>query len=138
MSKKVILIRGLPGSGKSKLLEELGKRGYEILDEPGLTYDASSIGGALASLSAWDKVAIADAQFCLPAFYRVAVGMVRENLPEHELAVVSFTNDPQQCLQNVSRRMESGDFRKVTDFITTNSLVYSPDGNIIDVWRPKD
>lgn len=123
--KKVILIIGLPGSGKTHLGEEHAATGGVFLD------DLSMVGG-LEKLEAnlhHDLIIIADVFLCQPNARTAALAWLAKHIPEHTVEMIFFANDKEKCYTNVRRRTEAGDTRAVDNMIEYMSKYYEiPEG----------
>jgi len=123
---KVILICGLPGSGKTYLGNKLSKEtGLEFIDDDILD----------------KKPRILQSNGCIvadPAFIftktRKAVTKFLKGIPNIEWEWLFFENDPEQCLINVDNR---NDERRVSSFIKSfsNYYIIPTKRKVIPVYR---
>lgn len=130
--KVVILVIGLPGSGKSHLLEELRSKGFAIIDDASMSDLA--IEDRIKSLESYSRIAIADVQFCNHSVRFAAHEMIGDILPDHFPMFFYFANDPETCLENVRRRATLGDVRKVSGMIDLLAANYHPPPNSYPVY----
>jgi hypothetical protein len=97
MAKTICLVVGLPGSGKSRYLEQLQKSGFFTINNPE-NFDKD----VLPYLDEPDQViAIADYHLCFPSSREkmvVRIGGVVQNV---SFRWVYFENDPIHCLSNL-------------------------------------
>jgi adenylate kinase family enzyme len=124
---KVILICGLPGSGKTFLGKKLSKSlNIEYID------DINSKDRLVELLNDNKSCIISD-----PHFVKSNVRILAEEfIAKYNVNIewLFFENNPEQCLKNVNKR---NDGRKVSSFIKCLTKEYIiPDGvNIISVWN---
>jgi hypothetical protein len=129
----VIVVVGLPGSGKSGLLDELARGGYTLFED--ITRDWNGdLPRARSHAREGRNVAITDLMFCYESW--------RSRL-EHELALpvqwIFFENNPWQCAKNCLYRFMFQKPHRPLRFevvmIRKLSLVYKPYGEIRPVVR---
>lgn len=111
-TKKIKLVVGLPGAGKSFYLTTLV--GYDIVDD---ITDLSQI--KLTS----DFIAISDVNFCDKRILKNAIAILGEILPEHVIEVEYFSNNKKKSIENVARR---NDGRNVIPTIERFCDIYKP------------
>jgi predicted ATPase len=129
----VIAIAGLPGSGKSGLMDELKLNGYARYNDINRDWDAD-FPKAKADAKAGRSVAICDIMFCDQEW--------REKL-ERDLGEpvrwIFFENDPWQCAKNcLFRFMFQKNYRPLQNEIQKIlelSKIYRPAGDICTVPR---
>lgn len=121
---KVICIVGLPGSGKTTLIEKMRA------DNPNLIAfdDISSreeVQEVITQLDKGNECIISDVYLTEPTFRKMA----EIHFHNHSIEWVFFENDPEKCRANVRRRQDAGDIRDVEGSIRrfANSYVI-PDG----------
>jgi hypothetical protein len=112
---KLIIVVGLPGSGKSHLLRQMVSRGEVAPECVRHDYHDQSKNGthdvdqsrffevAVASLKAGKTFAIADIWFCKPGHVERTSIVLRSNVPGLQVDVRYFENAPEACLANVLR-----------------------------------
>lgn len=115
---EIILIIGLPGSGKSHLAPSFNG---VVVDDP-KSFDEMP--------DQAERLVICDCNLIFPNVREKAIAMLMERYPGCQIAIHSFTNNPSQCLENVRKRMEAGDTRNVISFISSFSKDYQPVGII--------
>ena len=123
----VLLLVGLPGSGKTHLGNNYLESGWYFFDDP------KSLEEIRSAIEMGLPVVIADPHFCLTNRRETA-----QKLLEAWGATVKcvfFKNEPVQCAKNVRRR---DDARKVFDTISLYTRNYEiPEGaRQLSVWRP--
>lgn len=128
---QVVLIAGLPGSGKSRLAAEYGGRGFVVVDD---IRDRESLALPLARNA---DVVVTDPNFCKPAARAAAESWIRTTNPLANVVWIFFSNDPDQCRLNVARRKAQGDAREVEGTIARMASLYAipADATTIPVWR---
>lgn len=123
--REIILIAGLPGSGKSFLGTQIAHReGYAFLDDASRHLDLTR-GTAEQLLRYADQpgLVIADPFLCLKNGIVNARAILSMAFPSVPVRLICFENDPTQCRRNVNER---ADDRVVLDFITALSEVWDP------------
>ncbi len=129
----VIGIVGLPGSGKSGVMDELQKQGYSRYNDINRDWNGS-LPKARVEAQQGKNVAISDIMFCDESWRR---RLDRElGLPVQWLF---FENNPWQCAKNcLYRFMFEKPHRPLLDEIRkirALSAVYRPDGDVRPVVR---
>lgn len=116
---KIIIIVGLPGSGKTYLGKELSQGGDFI--------DDISIHG-LKSLEnvTKDLLVITDPYLCRQTDRTKAQIILSKKFPNCKIEWIYFENDVQKCINNVNKRFNNGDKRKVLGLIAILSKEYNP------------
>ena len=117
-SQKVLLLVGLPGSGKSHEARSLRAEGWYVVDDPDPLTGRDDIAAALA---AGQNVVIADTHLCRPSNRRKAEAYFCQ-YPEVELLWTFFENDVDACRRNIAYR---ADGRRVEPTLRRYSQVYS-------------
>jgi hypothetical protein len=115
----IILIIGLPASGKTHLATSLGEQlGIPVFDDPTSTDFLRTV--------TYDGMIITDPKFCDPSILRSAEGLILKHFPKGQIQYIYFENDPAQCLINAAQRPG----KLVTNFIQQLSKVYKiPEGS---------
>lgn len=124
---KVILLVGLPGSGKTTFARNLyGPRGYVILDDP---RDPKEVEDALLRASNAPGVVIADPHLVRRSTRACAARV----LQGHDVEWVFFENNPDAAEANVLRRTDG---RRV-DVRAFSQMYDVPEGVVVKpIWRP--
>ena len=127
---KVVLIIGLPGSGKSHYIDE----NMDYCNDPyknDIVFDditKDQIASLISLIGNTDKILVADPHLCNPANLEIA----RELLKDADIEEVYFENNPEQCRLNVEYR---NDDRKVASLIKLYSKIYDPPSTALKIWR---
>ena len=94
MDPQVLGIAGLPGSGKSRLMDDLSSRGYSRYDDINRNW-GGNLPKARSEVRQGKRVAISDIMFCEEKWRK---------LLEQELGIaiqwIFFENNPWQCAKN--------------------------------------
>jgi predicted kinase len=135
-SNTIILIVGLPGSGKSQLANRINNDNggkFTIINDP---KDLELVKGQIHK-----DLIITDPQLCFEKNRQQAEKLIKDLNPNCKLEWIYFKNDPDQCLinSNIRNRANSISFKpvkKVDSFIKNFSQYYTiPEGAfIVDVW----
>jgi hypothetical protein len=133
MNSNVIVVAGLPGSGKSRIMDELKNNGYSRYNDINKNWD-ENISRVLLEIRQGLKVAISDIIFCDKSW--------RKRL-EDELCVsvqwIFMENDPWQCAKNCLFRFAyqkaHRPLHREIEFIRAFSPNYFPYGDIRPVPR---
>jgi hypothetical protein len=133
---KIVLLIGLPGSGKTYLGTQMKKDGFAFVDDASRDDHKRE----LAHLSECfrtnrDKMdlVIADPLLCYPRTFNMAMTKLSEWFPGCEVECIYFENDLDKCMRNVERR---NDGRLVDDLVWTLSKAYKiPEGvTSVPIW----
>lgn len=121
--KRCIIIRGLPGSGKTTLAQELIQQDsdYVLLDDPSLNYTQEEVEQLLAQ---HEQLIITDPYLCREPALKTA----REMLDRLGFSVVQidFENSPESCWHNIQQRGRSISRR----FLDSLSQEYQSNANV--------
>jgi len=108
------LICGLPGSGKTTLANYLANQTPNslVIDDP-------SINGipTILDLKDYDHVFIADPAFCRRHTRLDAVLLLTNMFSDAKINYIFFENNPEQCIKNSKKRLESEPAKKVESYI---------------------
>ncbi len=129
---RMILIAGLPGAGKSHLLDGLKRGGWITFDDP---KDLREIEPFLADgYCKHSNIAIADPHFCRESTRKKVEEWVKGRAL---IWWIFFENDANKCRNNVRFRESKGDNRKVMGYITQLSKVYHIPSNatVLKIWQ---
>ena len=114
MDYKIILIVGLPGSGKSYYIANNIKPGYTIVDDP------RSIDELPKKLTT--NLVIADCHLCKDTSREALNKILEIRYPKADIEYIFFENNPAQCIKNVNHR---NDGRYVEPTIKNYSRIYN-------------
>ncbi len=127
MFAKVILLIGLPGSGKTtwgKAFLQANPQVVFVDDMSMLTNNAKDYLAKIKTNSENSTLIIADVHFCQGNIRKTAEHTIKEVFPTASLEMIFFENNPEKCLNNIQTRMTKGDTRLVTEMVRQLSKVY--------------
>jgi hypothetical protein len=136
---KVICIVGLPGSGKTKVANDLCYLHTLFPDHPNrwgipstaiVVDDIKSL-DQLPAPDECDLLIITDPYFCITSTRKTADAFLKLRYCG-EVDWRFFPNEPEKCLLNVEHR---ADGRKVFEFIKQLSKVYEPETVFYKIWQ---
>ena len=116
---EVTVIVGLPGSGKTHLAERLRDDQTTVIDD--LSRDPSRLERFVQHPT--KKLIITDPTYLSAEFIRKKMAEWIDR--PHVVQIIAFTNEPQQCFQNVRTRADGRDISY--EYIKSLSLRYNPD-----------
>lgn len=124
----ITLIIGLPGSGKTYLLNHKYSH-CDIIDD---IIDLNQLPSKMNN-----NIAISDVLFCVKNIRDKAILKLSKQYTDVNIECVYFENDAQKCLNNVKYR---DDNRKVLGFIKKYSKGYVLPDNVIPlkIWQNKE
>lgn len=130
----LIVIVGLPGSGKSTYIKELKKQHPDSLcydDYQGDAYGNNSdprlskhYGPLVSGLKAGKTVIVSDIRYCLPGELGSFLGAILSAAPNVNLEFKYFANDPEICRKNVIDRAREERDEKELELIDTLGKFY--------------
>ena len=129
----IIGIAGLPGSGKSRLMDELHRHGYRRFNDINRDWEAN-VAEARQAAQKGEDIAISDIMFCDESWRRTL---------EKELGLsvrwIYFANDAAQCIRNCEYRFTfEKQHRPLEDeirMIHELAPIYRPFGDVRPVAR---
>lgn len=129
---QVLMIVGMPGSGKTHLARKVGGVGFLVID------DIKSLDPLRLALEAMRNVAVTDVNFCDERVRDKALRWLNENFPRATVDWWFFENDAAKCRANVARRKAEGDAREVGGTIRRFEKTYKvPEGFTANpIWQP--
>lgn len=133
---KVVLVVGLPGSGKTHLAIEIAaQRGCMLFDDISAEEGDGDLPALYKALAEGKDCVLTDPFLCIPD-HRTKCQMM---LSQHELEWIFFENDKEQCIVNAEARRKV-DGRYVLGSIHRFSSLYKipEDYTPIPVWRPDE
>jgi uridine kinase len=136
-SNTIILIVGLPGSGKSKLANQINldnHNKFRIINDP------KNFNEIKKHID--ENLIITDPYLCFEKNRQQAEKLIKKLNPNSKIEWIFFENNPKQCLinSNVRNRANTITFKpikKVESFIKNFSQYYNPPENslILKVWE---
>lgn len=145
-SAQLILLGGLPGSGKSKHVERLAAEGWTILDdfqkrainnEPSFTM-SRHLPALLEAVREGRKCVVADVRLVTAEYRNEALRALRGEFPALPIQLRIFGRDDAQCADNINNspdpRDAPGRLRILAEFAPKHSI--PPDALTLSVWRP--
>jgi predicted kinase len=112
MTPNVLLVAGLPGSGKTTYLRELERNGWLCFDDfkyLAVNHSRQFRGSRhyatlLARLREGVRCAVSDIDFCRAESRAEAVAVLRTEVPSVEISWLYFSHNVEDCAANVRRR----------------------------------
>jgi hypothetical protein len=106
---KLIVVMGLPGSGKTFYSKRLMKSGLRCFDDFHADADGDSIEVAASpdwpdlkeSLKTGVDAVVGDIAFCEPSRRAALMEAVRAEVPSVQIEYLAFENNPARCLENL-------------------------------------
>ena len=137
---KVIVIVGLPGSGKSVLADSLvipNVTNWTVFDDPATSLEKLK---ALKDHLKNDYDAVITDIYATEPSIREVMEMELK-LWGAEIEWIFFSNEPEACIDNIARRTVAGDDRRVSPGYvreaSKNYVIPEDAKRIIPVWREK-
>jgi len=120
---EIILIVGLPGSGKTYLANQLNKnKEYIVVD------DITSI----SQLPQKGNIIICDVNFCDDRILKIAIDKLFSMYPKHNIRCIYFENNSKVASQNVKNR---NDGRNVKGTIRRFEKIYNPPKDVLKIFE---
>lgn len=99
MDHKLIIIIGLPGSGKTSFIQKITKNLTPSTLYDDFIPDMHQL-KFVDALKNNDKVCLADPRLCIPEMFDNSMSIIQQYVPKEEIQLVVFKNDPEQCIKN--------------------------------------
>mgnify|MGYP001117410672 CR=1 FL=1 len=144
--KRVTIIAGLPGSGKStymgKYIKEKGGFWY-IVDD----YNSSMLEFTKERIHEKQNIIISSIDFCKKATLVEFKEMLETEFKDLDIDIIYFENNPHKCIENlIERSRNRGDYFKVTNIGSTQMIgevnpstgkagFESDIKSVIELWR---
>lgn len=118
-NKNVIVIIGLPGSGKTYLSNNIGKLGYIVHDDfISHFYDENLMQNIVNNI----KVCINDSRLCIPSVFHRYMEIIVKSVNIENILLIAYENNPSKCICNIENRINKDRF---TNSIYQYSKIYS-------------
>jgi len=135
MSAKVIIIIGLPGSGKTTYANMNYDEEYVIFDD----FVTKFFNGlVIKNIKLNNKVCLIDPRLCDIDIFNRYLNELLKYVELDKIKIIAFENDKKTCLINIVKR---NDKRNVSDTIINYSKIYSIDNYkkydplVISCWK---
>lgn len=137
ITTQLIIIIGLPGSGKTTLANELKEEGYEMYDDF-IThfYD----GKAIQDINNKKKVCLNDPRLCSYEIFQRQIDTILKFITMDKIKLILFENNPEKCLINATgRKDERKGIKETIDYYSKNYDInkymhYNHIILLVDVW----
>ncbi|AEQ60465.1 hypothetical protein [Acanthamoeba polyphaga mimivirus] len=106
MDRQLIIVIGLPGSGKTHLCREISSldSSRQIVDDfIGSFYN----GNITRLLSSECKLCINDPRLCLKNVFKRFIKIFEQHIGQDNIYLILFENNPEQCKFNVQNRNDN-------------------------------
>ena len=145
MQAEVILMAGLPGSGKTSYLSRMGNQGWTTFDDfkigtRDLKFRTSPRFQTLIdSLRNGKRCLIADIDFCDARSRVEAEHDLRAEIPDLKFRWIFFENNPAACKANIRSRIDRPEQTREWElrYVDEKSPAFTipPDAEVRPVWR---
>lgn len=126
--KQVILVIGLPGSGKTSYCLE-NYPTYTIFDDFLMEWMTGNIQELINN---GENVCLNDPRLCIKSTFKRIINQLYEMIGKDDIHLVVFTNEPYYCAKNVAKR---DDGRAVNHTIFGFSALYKLE--TYQEWQPE-
>lgn len=101
---QMIIVIGLPGSGKTRFCNEILSFTHIIFDD----FIKNFFNGELLkAISSGKKICINDPRMCLFPIFEKYMRIFEKYIAKNDIFICLFTNDPQKCLINIEKNKNS-------------------------------
>ena len=130
MTKQLIIIIGLPGSGKTILTQKYKKKGYKIYDD----YIDNFINYKLMkSIISGKNICINDPRLCNIKIFNFYIRIFQKYIDKENIFLILFKNEPGKCIKNINNNNYYNDITKIQKNNSINKLTVLYDiNNYID------
>jgi hypothetical protein len=129
----VVAVAGMPGSGKSRVMEQYARNGYARFDDININW-AANIAAVIQLVQQGKDVIVSDIEFC-----RASKRQDLEKAVSIPVQWIFFENDPLQCAKNVLYRFfverENRPWGEEIHKIQQYSKEYLPAGDVRPVIK---
>lgn len=102
--KQILIIIGLPGSGKTFFSKNIEKKGYIIFDDFITSfYDGQIISCLKRNL----KICLNDPRLCLKNIFDYYINKILKIVDKSNIYLILFENNSERCLKNINNRNDN-------------------------------
>lgn len=99
--KKVIIVIGLPGSGKTYLSKNICKSKYILYDD---FVKHFYNGDLLRDITNGEKVCMNDPRLCMPNVFHRYINIIMKHTETKNILLIIYDNYPEKCIFNINNR----------------------------------
>lgn len=130
MSKQLIIIIGLPGSGKTTLTQKYKNKGYKIYDD---FIDHFINYKLMKSIISGKNICINDPRLCNIKIFNFYIRIFQKYINKENIFLILFKNEPDKCIKNIKNNNNYNDITKIKKNNSINKLTVLYDiNNYID------
>ncbi|XWV24461.1 mg971 protein [Tupanvirus deep ocean] len=122
MNAQVVIIIGLPGSGKTTLSQKFIDDGYIIFDDFVNTFYNGDLINKIISGSPLRKFCINDPRLCQFDIFNKHITIIEKYVNRSNIYLILYENDPKTCLVNIQNRKDNR--KGITNTINNYSKFY--------------
>ena len=116
----VVIIIGLPGSGKTELCKKFASDGWVVFDDfISRFYD----GKAISAMEKSANICLADPRLCLNNIFEQYMTIIKKYVDASNIRLILFDNDAYHCIINANQRVDHK--RNIVDTIIKYSHRYN-------------
>jgi hypothetical protein len=141
MSELLILMAGLPGSGKTTRLDKMREEGWRVFDDykadgTGSFQSSARFNELICALGEGSRCVVADIDFCNTDARNQAESIVRGKIPGLDFGWEFFANDRSACEANIRARNRPSLERELECLAKYSPSYNVPEGaGALPVWR---